>query len=144
MSYDKDKRKDKDRDRPKSPPPDRPDLGNDEQVKRLKRGMERSAAEVIRCQKCGHQQQKEAAIIGPLSTCDKCDTALHSCRHCLHFMPDARFQCRKPVPVAIVDKWAANDCVAFEPRLVLDSTGRRVEGQAAKNAKNIFDSLFKK
>lgn len=139
--------RDRDRHRPEQRsqrPPERPDLGNDEQVKRLKRAMERSAAEVLRCQKCGHQQQAQATMIGPLSRCDKCDNPLHSCRHCLHFMPDARFQCRKPLSAAIADKWAGNDCSSFEPRLVLDSTGRRVEGQTAKNSKNIFDSLFKK
>lgn len=141
---DRDRDRSRDRDRTRAPLPDRPDLGNDDQVRRLKRGMERSAAEVIRCQKCGHQQQAEAAMIGPLSTCDKCGTALHSCKHCQHFMPDTRFQCRKPIAAAITDKWAGNGCDLFEPRWVLDATGRRVEGSPAKNAKNAFDALFKK
>jgi hypothetical protein len=129
---------------PADRPPERPDIGNQDQVKRLKRGMERSAVEVIRCQKCGHQQQAQAAIIGPKSVCDKCATPLYSCRHCLHFMPTTRFECRKPIEAAIADKWAANSCPHFEPRLVLDATGRRVEGQAARNSKSLFDSLFKK
>ncbi len=143
---DRDRDRDRDRERKDRPaaPPQRPDIGNEEQVRRLKRAMERSAAEVIRCQNCGHQQHAEVAFIGPRSTCDKCGTALHSCRHCQYFDSAARFQCRKPVPAAIGDKWAANECTAFEPRLVLDATGRRLEGRAANNPKNAFDALFKK
>jgi hypothetical protein len=84
------------------------------------------------------------AFIGPLTTCDKCSTPLHSCRHCVHFDPSARFQCVKPIAAGITDKWAGNTCEVFQPRLVLDATGRRVEGKAASNAKNVFDALFKK
>ncbi len=126
------------------PKPERPDIGNEEQVRRLKRAMERSAAEVIRCQNCGHQQHAEVAFIGPRSTCDKCGTFLHSCRHCQHFDTASRFQCKKPVTAAIGDKWKANDCSFFEPRLVLDATGRRLEGKMSNNPKNAFDALFKK
>ncbi len=132
------------RDRRPETPPQRPDLGNEEQVKRLKRGMERSAAEVIRCQKCGHQQPAEAAFIGPMTTCDKCGTALHSCRHCAFFDSGARFQCKKPIQAAIGDKWAPNACDLYEARLVLDATGRRLAGTPAQNNKSLFDSLFKK
>ncbi len=146
-----DKYRDRDRDRdreraPKerAPRPERPDLGNSEQVKRLKRAMERSASEVLRCQNCGHQQQAEVAFIGPRSVCDKCATPLHSCRHCAYFNPSARFECKKPVVAAVRDKWAANDCPAYEPRLVLDATGRRLEGRPTVVAKNAFDALFKK
>ena len=130
--------------RPPEKLPQRPDLGNEEQVKRLKRGMERSAAEVIRCQKCGHQQSSEAAFIGPMTTCDKCGTALHSCRHCAFFDSGARFQCKKAVPAAIGDKWAPNACDLYEPRLVLDATGKRLAGVPSQNNKSLFDSLFKK
>lgn len=143
-----DKNRDRDRDRTprdrSAKPPERPDMGNEEQVKRLKRAMERSAAEVIRCQNCGHQQRAEVAFIGPRSTCDKCGTFLHSCRHCQFFETSARFQCKKPVPAALADKWAANDCTVFEPRLVLDATGRRAEGKTVSTAKNAFEALFKK
>lgn len=124
--------------------PQRTDLGNREQVRRLKRGMERAAAEVIRCQNCGHQQLAEAAFIGPRSKCDRCGTALHSCRHCNHFDPRARFQCRKPVKKSIANKTASNSCKFFEPRLVLDATGKRLHGKEKQDAKSLFDSLFKK
>lgn len=124
-------------------PPQRTDLGNREQVRRLKRGMERSANEVVRCQNCGHQQPANAAFIGPLSECERCETKLHSCRHCKHFDSRARFQCRKPIKASVGDKWAANECAEFEPRLVLDATGKRLNGKKKVEAKNAFDALFK-
>lgn len=130
-------------DRKHRPPPKRPDLGNREQVRRLRRGMERSATQVVRCQQCGNQQMAEAAFIGPLSTCDKCGTPLHSCRHCRHFESRARFQCRRPIEQAVTNKSAQNECTFFEPRLVLDATGKRHGGHTAKNSKSVFDSLFK-
>ncbi|MCE5245931.1 MAG: hypothetical protein ABFD84_00660 [Candidatus Polarisedimenticolia bacterium] len=140
-----DKNRDRDRERGERPrPPERTDLGNDEQVKRLKRAMERSAAEVVRCQNCGHQTRAEAAFIGPLTNCDNCGKPLHSCRHCAFFETSARFQCEKPVPAPVGDKWAANDCALYEPRLVLDATGRRAESRPAVVARNAFDALFKR
>ncbi len=132
---------------PKDPhrrPPQQPDLGNREQVRRLRRAMDRDATEVVRCQQCGHQQIAEAAMIGPRSMCDKCGTALHSCRHCRHFDPKVLHQCRKPIEKSIGDKWAANSCGEFEPRLVLDATGKRAGGKGKQDAKQLFDSLFKK
>jgi hypothetical protein len=120
-------------------------LGNREQTKRLKRAMNRDATEVIRCQHCGHQQVAQAALISRRSQCDRCGTPLHSCRHCRHFDTKSRFSCRKPIKDAIGDKWAGNECMLFEPRLVLDATGKRAVGSGGKrDAKQIFDSLFKK
>lgn len=119
------------------------DLGNREQVRRLNRAQDRNASLVVRCQQCGNQQLAEAAMVGPLSECPRCSTALHSCKHCKHFDTRARFQCKKPVSEAIGDKWKGNSCDLFEARLVLDSTGKRLHGKGKKNAKNAFDALFK-
>jgi len=130
-------------DKKKEPAPKPPDLGNREQVRRLRRGMERSATEVIRCHNCGHQLAGQMATIGPKTTCDHCDTAIHSCRHCKFFNPSLRFQCRKPVEKAIIAKSAGNECSFFEPRLVLDATGKRLHQDRAKRATNAFDALFK-
>lgn len=129
--------------RDKSRPPAGPDLGNDDQVRRLKRGMERSATQVVRCQACGHQQNAEAAMIGPLSTCDKCGASLHACRNCVSFDPRVLHQCRRGIkePRGVT---AANECASFEPRLVLDATGKRMGGKTATTAKSTFDSLFKR
>ncbi|RMG44118.1 MAG: hypothetical protein D6718_10675 [Acidobacteria bacterium] len=129
---------------PRDRPPPPPDLGNREQVRRLKRAMERSAATVVRCQNCGHQQLAEAAFIGPRSACDRCGTALHSCRHCRHFDPKARHQCLVDGVAPVGDKWKANSCPHYDARLVLDATGKRLGGKGKQDAKALFDSLFKK
>lgn len=126
----------------KSGPPKGPDLGNRDQVKRLKRGMERSAELVVRCQKCGHQQPKEGALIGPLTTCDSCDAPLHSCLHCQSYDPRVARQCKKGVRLD-VGVAAANECEGFEARPVLDATGKRLRGKTSRDAKSDFDSLFR-
>lgn len=119
-----------------------PDLGNREQVRRLRQAMDRSAEQVLRCQKCGHQQHAEAAMIGPLTTCEKCGTPLHSCTHCVHFDTSRASHCRKEIRLA-VGAAAANECEDFRPRLVLDATGKRLGGKTSRDAKSAFDSLFK-
>ncbi len=127
----------------RGPGPRQPDLGNREQTRRLKRAMERSATEVIRCQHCGHQQVAESAFIAPRTQCEKCSTNLHSCRHCVHFDTSTLHQCRETIETPVGDKWSANGCKKYKPRLVLDSTGRRHGGRASKDPKSMFDSLFK-
>ncbi len=123
--------------------PRQPDLGNREQVRRLRRGMERAATEVVRCQNCGGQQRPDVAFIGPATACESCGTALHSCKHCVHFDSSTRWQCRETPSEAISDKWGANACKLFRPRLVLDATGKRLKGKSASNNKSAFDALFK-
>ena len=127
----------------KQRPPKGPDLGNREQVKRLKRAMDRSAQLVVRCKTCGHQQASEASFIGPRTTCDKCGAALHACVHCKFFDTRVRSGCRKGLKVE-VGKLDANECSTFEARAVLDATGKRLGGKTASNAKSTFDGLFKK
>ena len=127
----------------KDRPPKGPDLGNREQVKRLKRAMDRSAKLVVRCKTCGHQLASEASFIGPRTMCEKCNVALHSCVHCKSFDTRLRNGCRKKIKLE-VGKLDANSCTSFEARAVLDATGKRLGGNTASNAKNTFDSLFKK
>lgn len=128
----------------KDGPPKSPDLGNREQVRRLKRATDPSAQQVLRCQRCGQQEVADAAFVGPRTACSSCGTPLRSCKHCRHFDPKARFQCRKPIDEPVKDKWAANSCPSYEPRLVLDSTGRRAGQKARQDPKAAFDALFKK
>jgi len=84
----------------------------------------REATVVMRCWQCGTHQEPESGS-APLAVCSQCKADLHCCRNCLHFDPGARFQCRKPVEKAFRDKTVRNDCTEFEPRPVLDATGRR-------------------
>lgn len=88
------------------------------------------------------------------AACPKCGAALHCCKQCTHFEPSTRFQCRKPVPVRIAVKDAANQCDLFSPRVTVARdvapaasaivAQRVVEPQKPSDARAAFDSLFKK
>jgi hypothetical protein len=118
-----------------------PDLGNREQIRSLRHAIDRETILVTRCGKCGHQVPASQLEVDHQTTCSKCGTPLHSCRHCKNFDPDARFECREPVEARISDKWAANDCRSFKPVQVLDATGRRAN--TSEDARNAFHNLFK-
>ena len=127
--------------------------------KREKRGPReittREATVVMRCWECGDQQSPDEGIEIE-STCSNCNADLHCCRNCLHFDPAARFECRQPIEKAFRDKTIRNECSLFEPRPVLDATGRRASGgprlrsrngdsspAPVADAKDAFDKLFK-
>lgn len=118
-----------------------PDLGNREQTRSLKHAIDRETIIVTRCATCGHQVPTSQLEVDHHSTCAKCGTPLHSCRHCKRFDPDARFQCREPIEVRIADKGAANECVLFKPVQSLDATGRRAN--TTQDARSAFHDLFK-
>jgi hypothetical protein len=94
----------------------------------------REATVVMRCWQCGsHQEPDEGPA--PLASCTDCKADLHCCRNCQQFDPGARFQCRKPIEKAFKDKTVLNNCTVFEPRQVLDATGRRAASPAPKREK---------
>jgi hypothetical protein len=132
--YDEERREQRRTERP-------PDLGNREQTRSLRHAIDRETVIVTRCGKCGHQVPASQLDVDHTTTCAKCETPLHSCRHCKQFDPDARFQCREKIDERIVDKWAANECALFKPVLALDATGRRAN--TAEDARSAFDDLFK-
>ena len=116
----------------------------------------REATVVMRCWQCGNQQSPDSIDQG--SICESCRADLHCCRNCRQFDPAARLECRKPIEKAYRDKTVRNDCALFEPRPVLDATGRRANRPAAAPSKNgdssrspqtnedareAFDNLFK-
>jgi hypothetical protein len=88
--------------------------------------------------------------------CPKCHTALHCCKQCAYFEPSTRFQCLKPVPVRIIVKDQANDCLLFKPRVTVARDSAAPAPAPANNPSNgpvprnaddaraAFDSLFKK
>lgn len=129
------------RDERKERPERPPDLGNREQTRSLRHAIDRETIVVTRCAKCGHQVPASELEVDHQTTCAKCETPLHSCRHCRQFDPDARFQCREKIEARIADKWAANDCALFTPVQALDATGRRAN--TAEDARNAFHDLFK-
>jgi hypothetical protein len=94
----------------------------------------REATLVMRCWQCGsHQESTDPDQ--PMASCTNCKADLHCCRNCLQFDPGARFQCRKPIEKAYKDKTVLNHCTVFEPRQVLDATGRRAASPGPKKDK---------
>ncbi len=115
----------------------------------------REATAVLRCWQCGSQEPAGGTEI--LAACSNCKADLHCCRSCVHFDPGARFQCRKPIEKAYRDKTIHNDCTVFEPRQVLDATGRRASGpgplrngkqkpreEPSNDPRDAFHNLFNK
>ncbi|HXI04626.1 MAG TPA: hypothetical protein VNI57_15735 [Candidatus Saccharimonadales bacterium] len=95
---------------------------------------------ISRCASCGAILPAASADPG---TCPGCAAALHACRQCAYFDPGSRFQCAKPVPEAIRDKSAANQCDLF----ALKTTVERDASSTVKksgDARSDFDALFKK
>jgi hypothetical protein len=91
------------------------------------------------------------------ANCPKCNAPLHCCKQCAHFDSSTRFQCRKPVPVRIAAKDAANECELFSPRVTVARDAAPVNGngmalpsasapapRSPNDARAAFDSLFKK
>jgi hypothetical protein len=135
-----------DRQHGSSSPPPRPSLTPEERIQRrsLRHATAREAAEVVRCPDCGRNVDSFGTI-GKDSTCPHCNAALHCCRTCRFFDTSARWQCRSEIPAPVSHKSKANDCAAYAPRLVLDSTGRRTAAPGRSNDPRAqFDNLFKR
>ena len=99
---------------------------------------------VFRCHNCGRQAVAPETV-GTAELCAGCGQALHCCMNCVKFDPGVPRECREPlVTVAIYSKRAANECVYFQPKAVLDATGRREEAGRPLTARQAFDDLFKK
>ncbi len=136
-----------DRDRP--PRQNRPPSSNltpeeRAQQRSLKHAIGREAQEVVRCPACGRNVQAFGALTRE-TQCPYCSAPLHSCRACRHFDTGARWECRAAVTERITDKVSANSCTLFEPRLVLDATGKRsATPRGGDDPKSQFDSLFKR
>lgn len=131
------------RDRPKAPPSQ--NLTPEERIQRrsLRRATTREANEVVRCHNCGKNVQSIGAILAD-STCPHCNIPLHCCRTCTHFDTAARWQCRAEINEQVQAKSAKNQCAQYQPRLVLDSTGRRSNTPQGQDPRAQFESLFKR
>jgi hypothetical protein len=129
----------------RKPPPKKKPLTPEEKAQRrgLRHATKREANEVVRCPDCGNNVQAIGAIM-PETTCPRCSTALHCCRACLHFDPRARWECRADITERVPDKMKANDCETFDPRLVLDATGKRLEAKSSNDPRSRFEDLFKR
>ena len=113
------------------------------QRRSLRHATDREANEVIRCPTCGRNIQNIGAVTRA-TFCPHCRTAIHCCRACKHFDSGARWECRADISEKISEKSKDNACKEYDPRMVLDATGRRSSGSSGGNdPKSTFDSLFK-
>jgi len=104
------------------------------------RGLGAPTVSVFRCRVCGAKQPYSSQV--PLeATCLKCQTALHSCAHCVFFDTGAPNQCLKPVLTRIPNKNAANACQLFAPRLVQEFGEEEL---SLKDPRAAFEALFRK
>jgi hypothetical protein len=138
---------DRDRkDRPQGGPQNGPrvELTKEQRIHKrsLRHALDRSANEVVRCYSCGRDADRDKPITQS-SCCRGCSIDLHCCRFCKSFDSSARFQCRETIETAVPNKTKANDCTKFQPRLVLDSSGRRAKKQEPRTSRSAFDDLFK-
>jgi hypothetical protein len=115
------------------------------QIRSLRKATDREANEVVRCPNCGRNVEN-TGLFGKDTRCPNCSSDLRCCRTCTHFDAGARWECRAPVEVRVTDKSSANECPRFEPRLVLDATGRRSapRGGGPVDPRSAFENLFKR
>ena len=92
----------------------------------------------VKCAACGATVE---ANVGVDAECPKCKASLHTCRMCTYFDPGARFECRKPITVKILNKIGRNECELFAARTVVE---RETSSGAPTSARQAFANLFKK
>ena len=128
--------KDDDRDSPRGRSGPRPPRPQKEGPRG--RGLGAPTATVFRCAVCGGQVQVEGQVAFD-QDCPHCEADLHTCTHCQHFDPSARFECRLDIPQPIRSKAKANTCELFEPKAAQEFAK---ETRSTKDAKSEFDALF--
>ena len=102
---------------------------------------------VVRCAMCGASlpatQEPEFD-----SQCPKCGAALHSCKNCVSFDPNSRFECTAPIEKRIPRKDARNECTLFEARTRVEkettNAGVGRPAEAPDDPRAAFEKLFKK
>jgi hypothetical protein len=124
--------------------PQPPKKRDDGMPPRSRLAEKRVSTLVFRCHNCG-RQAVAPDMVGLDETCSGCGQALHCCMNCVKFDPGVPRECRELlVTVALFSKRTANACEYFQPKAVLDATGRREEAGRAPTARQAFDDLFKK
>jgi hypothetical protein len=137
--------RDERRGRSKPPPGKKKPLTPEEkaQLRGLRKATDRTAREVVRCPTCGTNVQA-FGVIGADTRCPKCGKAIHCCRACMQFDPGARWECRAEITERVSDKLEVNSCEMYEPRLVLDATGKRAGTRSSGDPKSRFEDLFRR
>jgi hypothetical protein len=127
---------DRDRDRGREQRPKQQQPPRDREGPRSPRMM--AFEQKVKCAACGATVQANVSFD---ATCPKCKADLHTCRQCTFFDPGARFECRKPITVKIMNKSARNTCELFASRTVVE---RETSSGKPTDARQAFANLFKK
>jgi hypothetical protein len=127
---------DRDRDRGREQRPKQQQPPRDREGPRSPRMM--AFEQKVKCAACGATVQANVSFA---ATCPKCKADLHTCRQCTFFDPGARFECRKPITVKIMNKSARNTCELFASRTVVE---RETSSGKPTDARQAFANLFKK
>jgi hypothetical protein len=115
------------------------------QIRSLRKATDREAREVVRCPNCGRNVEN-TGLFTTDTRCPNCSSDLRCCRTCTHFDTGARWECRAPIETRVSNKSKANECPRFEPRLVLDATGKRTPpvNRGPVDPRTAFENLFKR
>ena len=102
---------------------------------------------VFRCAMCGAGLPGTDEL-GFDSQCPKCGAALHSCKNCVHFDPNSRFECTETIDKRIPRKDARNECMHFEARTRVEKETTTVgvgrHSDPINDPRAAFERLFKK
>ncbi len=102
---------------------------------------------VFRCAMCGATVQVTERLEFE-TQCPKCGAALHSCKNCVHFDPNSRFECTEPIEKRIPKKDARNECTFFEVRTRVEkeitTAGPVKKTIPTDDPRAAFEKLFKK
>jgi len=96
----------------------------------------------IRCALCG----KTISLTNELtyeSTCESCNSDLHTCTNCSFFNTSVRWECNKPITDRIFPKDKRNVCAFYSPAVFVERTFESSEAQP-QDPRKAFDALFKK
>ena len=91
------------------------------------------------CHSCAKEVKLEATV-SRTEECPHCGADVHCCLNCVNYDTSAHNRCREPQAEWVSDREKANFCDFFMPNK-LASKGKPSE---ATDARNTFDSLFKK
>jgi len=129
-------------------------MDRDERDKREKKQTPRPSRELLgprtpqmpgkrslsRCAQCGTVLPVSIDAFGQ---CPKCRFELHSCKQCVHFDVNARFECTQPIPERIASKDTRNECEFYSLRVSVERD--TAPGSARPDdARRAFENLFKK
>lgn len=103
---------------------------------------------VFKCHLCG-QPFPNPESLQQDDQCPNCSAAMWCCRTCRFFDPQARLECRQEIEKRIKRKDAPNKCDLFEPRLVIDISGRSksktgglFDTETDEASRKAFEALF--